>query len=86
MGGMKIGKYPYTLKPSSLEKLLREIQSMGVPTKINTRTLPTMGYKAKSDRALLTITEIHRLSRCQGCSYKELQRFPKQTDFQISNG
>lgn len=47
-----MGKYPYTVKISSLEKLLREIPSIGVPDKINTNTLPTMGYKAKNDRYL----------------------------------
>jgi hypothetical protein len=50
-----VAKYPYTVKPSSLQKFLTEVATIGMPEKINTQTLPTMGYKSKNDRALVPI-------------------------------
>jgi hypothetical protein len=44
--------YPYSLKLSSLQEFIEKIQTIGVPDKINTRTLPSLGYKAKNDRAI----------------------------------
>ena len=47
--------YPYTLKISSLKDFITKIPGIGVPEKINTRTLPAMGYKTRNDRSIATI-------------------------------
>lgn len=70
-----MGKYPYTLKTSSLEKLLKEIPSMGVPNKINTKILPTMGYKVKNDRALPSILNFIGFLDAKGVPTKNYKDF-----------
>lgn len=70
-----MGKYPYTLKISSLEKLLKEIPSMGVPSKINTATLPTIGYKAKNDRSLSAILKFIDFLDTKGVPTKNYRDF-----------
>lgn len=71
-----MGKYPYTLKISSLEKLLKTIPSMGVPSKINTKTLPTMGFKSNTDRVLPSILKFIGFIDSKGVpeqSYKDFR-------------
>ena len=47
--------YPYSLKLSSLKEFIEKIQTIGVPDRINTRTLPSLGYKVKNDRPIPTV-------------------------------
>jgi len=49
--------YPYTLKTGSLKEFIGKIPTIGVPEKINTKTLPSMGYKTKNDRSIPSILQ-----------------------------
>lgn len=47
-----MAEFPYTQAPKNIKKLFDQIQSVGVPTKVNTRWIESIGLKTKSDRAL----------------------------------
>lgn len=52
--------FPYITVVGSLKDFINKIPSMGVPEKINTKTLPSMGFKSTNDRVLATtIYKIH---------------------------
>jgi hypothetical protein len=50
-----LGKYPYVNTVGSLREFLEKIPKIGVPPKINTHTLPTLGFKSTNDRPIATI-------------------------------
>jgi hypothetical protein len=50
-----MGKYPYTTSASRFREFLEKIPKMGVPPKINTNTLPTLGFKSTNDRPIVPI-------------------------------
>ena len=47
--------YPYTTVPGKLSEFLGKIQQLGIPEKVNTRWLPTVGFASKNDRSLLPV-------------------------------
>jgi hypothetical protein len=50
-----MAEYPYILNTGSLKSFLESIPKIGVPDKINTNTLPMLGYKSKNDRPIVKI-------------------------------
>jgi hypothetical protein len=48
-------KYPYILNTGSLKKFLETIPKIGIPQKVNTTTLPTLGFKSNNDRPIAGI-------------------------------
>jgi len=71
----KLSKYPYTVKVSSLKKFLQDIPLMGVPDKITTRTLPTLGYKSSTDRYLPAILKFIDFLDASGVPTKNYKDF-----------
>ncbi|WP_421910381.1 DUF5343 domain-containing protein [Marinobacter sp.] len=47
--------YPYTTVPGKLSEFLGKIQQLGIPEKVNTRWLPTVGFASKNDRSLIPV-------------------------------
>jgi hypothetical protein len=52
---VKLGKYPYIQNTGKLGEFLDKIPKIGVPSKVTTRTLPTLGFKSTNDRPIITI-------------------------------
>jgi hypothetical protein len=52
---IELGKYPYILNTGKLREFFEKIPKMGVPSKITTRTLPTLGFKSTNDRPIISI-------------------------------
>jgi hypothetical protein len=50
-----MGDYPYILNTGKLKSFLDSISKIGVPDKINTQTLPKLGYKSTHDRPIVKI-------------------------------
>jgi hypothetical protein len=48
-------EYPYILNTGRLRSFLESISKIGVPEKINTNTLPRLGYKSRNDRPIVKI-------------------------------
>jgi len=48
-------EYPYILNTGRLKSFLESIPKIGVPDKINTETLPRLGYKSSNDRPIIKI-------------------------------
>jgi hypothetical protein len=48
-------EYPYILNTGRLKSFLESIPKIGVPDKINTNTLPMLGYKSTNDRPIVKI-------------------------------
>ncbi len=47
--------YPYMSSPATVKEFLTKIQSLGVPDKVTTKYLESLGFKSKNDRALIGI-------------------------------
>ena len=52
---IRLGKYPYILNTGKLKEFIENIPRIGVPPKINTATLPTLGFKSPNDRPIISI-------------------------------
>ena len=52
--------YPYINNTGRLRSFLESIPKIGVPDKINTNTLPKLGYKSKNDRPIVKILKFIR--------------------------
>lgn len=50
-------EYPYTLVTNKLQNFLQKIPSMGVPDVVNTKWLPSVGFKSKNDRSIISIVK-----------------------------
>ena len=50
-----MAEYPYILNTGSLKSFLESIPKIGIPDKINTNTLPMLGYKSTNDRPIVKI-------------------------------
>jgi hypothetical protein len=50
-----MGKYPYILVTGKLREFFEKIPKMGVPPKINSNTLSTLGFKSTNDRPIVPI-------------------------------
>jgi len=48
-------KPTYTPNPANVRKLFQVIQDIGRPPKVNTKYLPTIGFKSSNDRYLLLV-------------------------------
>lgn len=46
--------YPYSTSPNNLKKFVKTIPNIGVPDSVTTRWLPSVGYKSKNDRTIVT--------------------------------
>lgn len=47
-----MAEFPYTQSPGNIKKLFDQIQSVGIPQKVNIKWIESIGLKSKSDRAL----------------------------------
>jgi hypothetical protein len=47
-----MAEFPYTQSPKNIKKLFEEIQNVGIPSKVNTKWIESIGLKTKSDRRL----------------------------------
>ena len=47
--------YPYCTVPGKLSEFLAKIQSIGIPEKVTTRWLPTIGFGSTNDRSIITV-------------------------------
>jgi hypothetical protein len=52
---IELGKYPYISNIGRLREFFEKIPKIGVPPKVNTRTLPTLGFKSTNDRPIVPI-------------------------------
>ena len=52
---IELGKYPYILNTGKLRDFIEKIPKMGIPPKVNTNTLPTLGFKSPNDRPIVPI-------------------------------
>jgi len=52
-----LGKYPYILNTGRLKSFVEKIPKIGIPAKINTSTLPTLGFKSTNDRPIASILQ-----------------------------
>jgi hypothetical protein len=52
-----LGKYPYILNTGRLKSFVEKIPKIGTPAKINTSTLPTLGFKSTNDRPIASILQ-----------------------------
>jgi hypothetical protein len=52
---IKLGKFPYIQNTGSIKEFIEKIPKMGVPQKINTHSLPTLGFKSTNDRPIVPI-------------------------------
>jgi hypothetical protein len=52
---IQLGKYPYILNTGKLKGFIENIPKIGVPPKINTATLPTLGFRSPNDRPIISI-------------------------------
>jgi hypothetical protein len=48
-------EYAYTKVPGKLKDFLEKVRSLGVPTKITTKWLESIGYKSSNDRSILGV-------------------------------
>lgn len=53
--GGALSVVPYTKNPSSISKLLKHMQSAGVPTKVTVQYLKTVGFTSSNDGYLVTL-------------------------------
>lgn len=72
--------YPYTLKISSLRDFISKIPRIGIPEKINTKTLPAMGYKLKNDRAIATILKFINFLDNKGVPTENYKNFRSKAE------
>jgi len=61
-----LSKYPYILNTGKLKKFLEIIPKIGVPPKINTNTLPTLGFKSAADRPIVNILKFIQFTDDKG--------------------
>lgn len=52
---IQLVKYPYILNTGKLKEFIEKIPKIGVPTAINTNTLPILGFKSTNDRPIAGI-------------------------------
>lgn len=47
--------FPYCTVPGKLSEFLGKIHSIGIPDKVTTRWLPTIGFASANDRSIITV-------------------------------
>lgn len=50
-----MAEFPYTPRPNSIPDFFNKIQTVGIPDKVTTRYLPSIGFKSSNDRYLVGI-------------------------------
>lgn len=50
-----MSEYPYCTVPGKLSEFLGKVQSLGIPDKVNTKWLPTIGFGSKNDRTIIPV-------------------------------
>lgn len=67
--------YPYILNTGRLKKFIEMIPRIGVPDKINTLTLPTLGFKSTNDRPIVKILKFINFIDDNGAPTQSYQDF-----------
>jgi len=70
-----MSKYPYILSTGRLRSFIEIIPKMGIPPKINTRTLPTLGFKSTNDRPIVKILEFINFIDASGAPTQNYRDF-----------
>jgi hypothetical protein len=52
-----MGKAPYTPSPNNIKRFFKDIQSLGIPPKVDRTYLPTIGFKSSNDRYLIVVAK-----------------------------
>lgn len=58
--------YPYCTVPGKLSDFLKKIHQLGIPSKVTTRWLPTVGFASTNDRSILPILKFVGLIEVNG--------------------
>ena len=61
-----MGDYPYCTVPGKLSEFLGKIQELGIPKKVTTKWLPTIGFTTKNDRSIIPILKFVGLVSSEG--------------------
>jgi hypothetical protein len=72
---INLGKYPYIQNTGKLREFLEKIPKMGVPPKITTRSLPTLGFKSTNDRPIISILKFINLLDSNGVPNQNYKDF-----------
>lgn len=67
--------YPYTSVTGKLKKFLGHIQSAGVPPKVNTQYLSSVGFKSTNDRRIISILKFINFLDGSGIPTDEYRQF-----------
>lgn len=67
--------YPYIQNTGRLKKFIEMIPQIGVPDKINTLTLPTLGFKSTNDRPIVKILKFINFIDDNGAPTQSYQDF-----------
>lgn len=52
-----MAEYSYTVVPGKLKELFGKIRDAGVPTKVTTRWMESIGYKSTNDRSMIAVLQ-----------------------------
>lgn len=58
--------YPYCTVPGKLSELLRKVHDLGIPDKVTTRWLPTIGFASANDRSIIPVLKFVGLINSSG--------------------
>lgn len=72
---VELTKYPYISNTGKLKKFIDSIPKIGVPEKINTRTLPKLGYKSTNDRPIVKILKFINFIDATGTPNQNYRNF-----------
>lgn len=72
---IELGKYPYILNTGRLREFIEKIPKIGVPPKVNTNTLPTLGFKSTNDRPIVRILKFIDFTDASGTPNQNYKDF-----------
>ncbi len=52
-----MAEYSYTVVPGKLKEFLGKIRETGIPPKVTTKWLESLGYKSKNDRSMISVLQ-----------------------------
>ena len=70
-----MGEYVYTLVPANLKSFLEKIQSAGIPEKLTTKVLESLGFKSKNERVFIPIMKALGFISAEGVPQDRWKRF-----------
>lgn len=76
---VKLGKYSYIQNIGRLREFLEKIPKMGVPAKITTHSLPTLGFKSHNDRPIISILKAIQFLDSSGVPNQNYKDFRDST-------